>query len=1470
MSQIELRTALNAPLLPPDGAGEGRGAAGIERARAAAVDAGTLAAPREAGERALRDMPPPDRHLAGAADPGGEGFRSRVGRWFREGFMGPRAGLPETVSVNMPGGGAVAFSGRSLAGMIKSLPRLDRAAARENLAATLEARLEHGRSLLEAVQGGGELPAPDAQDVADIMLFLEARAQASGNGFAEGAFSIEDADGRLAAFLNRCPEKYQRSSSHLNDTQSAEVDGHRNTHRGIDMPGGMKGLPHGHATVLFGVIPGGEGGVPARRLFLKAESHGCRMNTLSGREHAAGRDDVPDRPKRASDLFSAIRHGLSFIQTRGKGSAAGSRKERIPDRLGHAWKSLQEGAKGDEALLALLKRGNPLSKSGGVHVMLANMREALRNPPAGHARSELAEMFRPVREALGALSELSHLESRIGNEVMFDMDELMAPPDPQAAGAAGSFDGILADAVRELAARWGLADIALTGADREAMKARIADLVFNGAGSEEGPAALTREVMERITAAVVNDHVGNLAEIAAGARPPRVDSPVSVDECFRNAGARLCENTPDFGGLIQDLALAGRACRFHAAERAAGPGGTGSTNYEADIRVGARALLEGLDDWQLRRLQANLANTGMREGLVALFTRSTAFGPDIVGTMAVNDCAGALAVADALDEAARQACADRGLEVTAPYSSSVIPAPDEFVVEVTAERVRQEARAHVDARMDAALGRLAECRGAEDADALMASLTRLRTDCLGPSPRGRELQKFEDMFHDSLARQVSAMSNRQLLDAFRGLSSTGVLHARIAADKDPAAWGASALGDLNEMEGLINMEIADRVTADASGRAADGDISAATLHVLAEADRMAAWKDLNLQSDHYLRTGEGPHLNISAGAAAALRAPGAAPLDVDTFVDTLRRSDLTINIDPDIFFGAAPSAPEVKNYFQLGIDKGIHYADRRLVTEQQQLRGVADIDRQQGVRGEYHPISAALNIGRDTLGAAGNYSVQGYVVLKDEVKQTRATFTPKDSFHAFHQEVTPERVASMSDALRDAVGGFPEPYDRVELPDALLERYAARLTELEGRSFGLRSSERFENVLNLAPEEALLDGRPLTRQEFDSLSALLDVALLKHFSSRAVADNPVATYEGMHQLLEGVDSEVIDSVRARTDDPTRINARVNNYVEAQIHGGVDLRTDVSEIHIMADMADRAVISRAREFCREHGIRLYLDALDFRQEQHEDAILVRLESMPAPGIPVDPSFDRFKSGELPDILELYRAKEMDFDPTGIHGREHVCRALIFGKALAGIYKRAGFEVDEYALYRAIAFHDSGRRSNGADMDEDKSAAKLRSYLRGEGAVDAYRDAAAGLITHGQAGQQTVEGMILQSADSLDIIRVRGLEGFNTRFLSFMQKTAVKGDAALPSDPALLRKLLEEVSRFIQMTSPPPEEVMPLDDESPEAFRARRDAATEALKARNGAIPSEGYFEERFESVLIAHKEQFPLLYENYMR
>ena len=114
-----------------------------------------------------------DFHLAGAATPGLRGFVLKVvGRWFRARSLNARAGLPETVRVPMPGGGTVDFSGKSLAGMIKSLPRLDRAAARENLAAKLEARLEHGAALMSLIQSDGDLGAPGAQDVADLMLFF--------------------------------------------------------------------------------------------------------------------------------------------------------------------------------------------------------------------------------------------------------------------------------------------------------------------------------------------------------------------------------------------------------------------------------------------------------------------------------------------------------------------------------------------------------------------------------------------------------------------------------------------------------------------------------------------------------------------------------------------------------------------------------------------------------------------------------------------------------------------------------------------------------------------------------------------------------------------------------------------------------------------------------------------------------------------------------------------------------------------------------------------------------------------------------------------------------------------------------------------------------------------------------------------------------------------------------------------------
>ena len=399
-----------------------------------------VAPPHVARAEGQRQVPQPRaRELAGQVRP--RGIMDSLRTWFRETHLGhsATAGLPTQVDVPMPGGGTVTFSGASLADMIRALPKSDRAQARESLAATLAARLSHGQDVLVNVLAGHAPDRTDVQDVADVMLLLDAKAKATGNGFSEGAFSVEDPDGQLAAFLNRCPEKYQRSSSHMKADQRATVDGHRNTHRGIDVPPGPNGLPHGRATTLFAVIPGGAGGVPARRMFLKMESHGCRLSTLGECEHAAGSDGTPDRPVRLrTDLGSAIGHAFSFIATRGQGSAAGSRKERVPDAVGAGYKELLRQAEGilDPASMTTLRRNAPTGSSGGVRVMLANLRDTIAALPHGATRNHFIQQAAPlVRTMERTLAQADHPDSRIGNEVMFDVADLTGGPAPLAQAA---------------------------------------------------------------------------------------------------------------------------------------------------------------------------------------------------------------------------------------------------------------------------------------------------------------------------------------------------------------------------------------------------------------------------------------------------------------------------------------------------------------------------------------------------------------------------------------------------------------------------------------------------------------------------------------------------------------------------------------------------------------------------------------------------------------------------------------------------------------------------------------------------------------------------------------------------------------------------------------------------------------------------------------------------------------------------
>lgn len=391
-----------------------------------------LAPPNVAQANGQQLVPQQNIHqLAGHVVPGPEGFWQKAGRWLSEGFK-RNAGLPDQLPIGMPNGEVVNFPGNSLACMIKALPRLDRAAARANLIPTLEARLTHGRQLLDVIRQGpppaqpNGMPPCSVQDAADLMLYLDASCRAGGHGFAQGAYCIEDPDGNLAAFLNSCPDKYQRSSSHLNDIQQVQVDNHRNTHRGIDIPPGPNGLPHDNATLLFGVLPG-VGNTP-RRLFLKAETHGCRLSTLSSQAQREGQDAVPDRPWHAADIGNVFTHGFSFLTTRGQGDAPGTRKERIPGNVQNAYKALQLHVQDDPALSQILSQNNPFAKSHGVHVMVDNLRQALARLPAGTPqRQALVDESAPFRQALSQLSQVDHLNERIGNESINDMADLLNP-----------------------------------------------------------------------------------------------------------------------------------------------------------------------------------------------------------------------------------------------------------------------------------------------------------------------------------------------------------------------------------------------------------------------------------------------------------------------------------------------------------------------------------------------------------------------------------------------------------------------------------------------------------------------------------------------------------------------------------------------------------------------------------------------------------------------------------------------------------------------------------------------------------------------------------------------------------------------------------------------------------------------------------------------------------------------------------
>ncbi len=309
------------------------------------------------------------------------------------------------IAINLPNGGGLVHVDPSI------LPgRIPKGMTQLQMQQALQDKVDAGYQLVSSLTADTHNGAPCTQkDMTDIMFFLQVKAEGSKGSFSEGAFNIADPGGRIKTFLDSNNSAYQRDSSHITAFQTTGGQGHR----GIDANGGGpnfdKTLPHGMKTLLYGGMPTNPAlKMPEDRLYLKIESHGAWLTKPRGGDDAGG----PHRTGNRHDVGAFLGHSLSFIATRGQGSAAGTFKERIPDTVKNAYVSLTERI-GNPAK-ATLGLGDPTGTASGIRVMLENVDQALTQVLPGSQDEKDLQFF-----ATHIRQNYNHCDVRFGNEVIF-------------------------------------------------------------------------------------------------------------------------------------------------------------------------------------------------------------------------------------------------------------------------------------------------------------------------------------------------------------------------------------------------------------------------------------------------------------------------------------------------------------------------------------------------------------------------------------------------------------------------------------------------------------------------------------------------------------------------------------------------------------------------------------------------------------------------------------------------------------------------------------------------------------------------------------------------------------------------------------------------------------------------------------------------------------------------------------------
>ncbi len=304
------------------------------------------------------------------------------------------------------------------------------------LRALLQAQVRRGREVLGSLMAGKEhLFEPTNENIVALTYALHAAAIKNGEFMYRGAFSIADKDGAIARWLDRAENLYIRTSTHAKPYQSARVDGHLNMPRGYDVPTGAGGLLNGMRTFHFFTIPdadglvnGGNGNGPRRRLFLKCETFGIFCSTAHIRifdKPASIAKGMKTRGYRFGDIIESICHGSSlFASYFTPKEAPGIRKENLTQRQKDAiqWAHDKLATRHPD-LAERLIAGNVLDGSG-INTMIDNMAWILDHMPEDEEERAwitdvLDFMLMPLEHAPGA-KQGGDYGNRIGNEIMID------------------------------------------------------------------------------------------------------------------------------------------------------------------------------------------------------------------------------------------------------------------------------------------------------------------------------------------------------------------------------------------------------------------------------------------------------------------------------------------------------------------------------------------------------------------------------------------------------------------------------------------------------------------------------------------------------------------------------------------------------------------------------------------------------------------------------------------------------------------------------------------------------------------------------------------------------------------------------------------------------------------------------------------------------------------------------------------